>query len=241
MYNYTLIEPSFENCTLVEYVFEAFDTVGLNVNSFEVINGNKFKVTFEEIEYYVFASTDDSFETLKFELLDGSDKLVEVLTLGDFDDSNSVSSILSNYYKKDNLSYFEDVPTAKPTQILDVVDEETDRKTSWRTTGAVSNVEPESIVPDSIYECRVVALVYNNSTIAYRFKTNVGSFDMSRDVASQYGLAPDKVTKFTRLLLVNDIFMTKGEYDAGRLIPDISGSKVDCDRLFSALFKGVGL
>ena len=32
--------------------------------------------------------------------------------------------------------------------------------------------------------------------------------------------------------------MTKGERDAGRLLPDISSNQIDCERLISALFRG---
>lgn len=226
MVNYIAVEPSLENCTLVEGLFEGIESLYLNPISFEAIEGSKFKLTFEDSNLSVFFSSNDGFETLTLDVLNENDTLLDTVVLGEFDDAISISGFLCRHFHSNEA------------KVNDVVDEESEVQTkSWRTSG-VSTEEVISIVPDAILDCRVVALVYDNNTIAYRFKTNVGSFDMSRDVASQYGLAPDKVTKFTRLMLVNDIFMTKGEYEAGRLIPDISNSKVDCDRLFKALFRG---
>lgn len=236
MINYIAIEPSLENCTLVEYIFESIESLCLDACSFDVINGTNFKVAFTDTDNYIFFSSNDGFNTVDLKILDSNDKLLDTVALGEFDDTISISGFLCKHFMP---SSYTEIGNTSSTSTIDVVDEETEvQSTSWRTKGAVPIEEPSSIVPDSIYDCRVVALVYNNNTIAYRFKTNAGSFDMDRKVASQYGLAPDKVTKFTRLMLVNDIFMTKGEHDAGRLIPDVSNSKIDCDRLFSALFKG---
>lgn len=111
-----------------------------------------------------------------------------------------------------------------------------DEEISWRA-GIYPTVNA-SVVPSYISSCRVVALVYSDTTIAYRFKTNVGDYDMNSVVARKYGLTSDKVTKCTRLLLINGVYMTKGEKEAKRLIPDVSNCIEDCNKLISALLNG---
>lgn len=231
MMDYFLIDPSLENCTLVKYIFESFELLSIEVCNYIVDNSN-YQVLFWHSGTYISFSSNDNFNTVDLKVLDGENKLLDAVSLDEFDDAISISGFLCKHFTGSSYNEIGDTST------IDVIDEETEvQSTSWRTKGVVPIEEPSSIVPDIIYDCRVVALVYNNSTIAYRFKTNAGSFDMSRSVASRYGLSPDKVTKFTCLMLVNNIFMTKGEHDAGRLIPDVSNSKVDCDKLFSALFE----
>lgn len=90
-----------------------------------------------------------------------------------------------------------------------------DEEISWRA-GIYPTVNA-SVVPSYISSCRVIALVYDNTTIAYRFKTNIGDYDMNSTVARQYGLTSDKVNRCTRLLLINGVYMTKGEKEAKRL------------------------
>jgi hypothetical protein len=95
----------------------------------------------------------------------------------------------------------------------------------------------ESIVPYDITKIRVVALKLDNTVLAYRFKTDKGSFDMRRSVALKYGLGDFKVTKMIRLQRVNGLLMTDGEHSKRVLIPDVSDCEEDCKRLMQFMFE----
>ena len=230
MYNYSLVEPAFENCTLVEQIFEAIDVAGLNVDKMTICSSSLFRVDFFNTSIFLLCSSQDSYETISVSIMaTTNDKLLEVVSMDAYDDYFLLSEkLIGHKVDESNINNFVS---------NDVVDEEDEKVSqSWRTGNFESDSISESIVPDDITECRVVALVYNDVTVAYRFKTNRGSFDMNKATAKRYGLMPDKVTKLTRLLLVNGIYMTKGEKEAGRLIPDISDNSIDCEVLFRSLF-----
>lgn len=107
---------------------------------------------------------------------------------------------------------------------------------SWRT-GVVSELPSKSVVPDNVSEVSIVALVYNDKIIAYRFKTDKGNFDVTREVALKYGISEYKMEKCVRLENHNGILMSKGEVSRGRCIPEISNNEEDCKKLFDILFK----
>lgn len=106
----------------------------------------------------------------------------------------------------------------------------------WRT-GTVSELPKKSVVPDDVSEVSIVALVYNDKIIAYRFKTDKGNFDVTREVALKYGISEYKMEKCVRLENHNGILMSKGEVARGRCIPEISNNEEDCKKLFDILFK----
>ena len=107
---------------------------------------------------------------------------------------------------------------------------------SWRT-GVVSELSSKSVVPDNVSEVSIVALVYNDKIIAYRFKTDKGNFDVTREVALKYGISEYKMEKCVRLENHNGILMSKREVSRGRCIPEISNNEEDCKKLFDILFK----
>lgn len=93
-----------------------------------------------------------------------------------------------------------------------------------------------SIVPDGINQIRIVALKYNGALIAFRFKTNVGAFDMRREVAAKFGFGDFKTEKFIALQNVNGMLMSESERKRHVCVPDVSECKEDCQRLADALF-----
>lgn len=93
-----------------------------------------------------------------------------------------------------------------------------------------------SIVPEGITQIRIVALKHNGVLIAFRFKTNVGAFDMRREVAAQYGFGDFKTEKFIALQNVNGMLMSESERKRRVCVPDVSDCKEDCQRLANALF-----
>lgn len=94
----------------------------------------------------------------------------------------------------------------------------------------------QSIVPQEIGQIRVVALKYQNQVIAYRFKTDVGAFDMRRDVAQGYGFGSFKTETFIALESVNGLLMSSSEKRKQVCVPDVSDCQEDCQRLVQALF-----
>lgn len=92
------------------------------------------------------------------------------------------------------------------------------------------------VVPDGITSIRAVALKYDGKVIAFRFKTDKGSFDMSRDVASKFGINALKTDKFITLQNVNGILMSESEKSGQRVIPDVSECETDCTKLMNAIF-----
>lgn len=93
-----------------------------------------------------------------------------------------------------------------------------------------------SIVPDGITQIRVIALKYNDAVIAFRFKTNVGVFDMRLAVAVGYGLGGFKTETFIKMNSINGILMSESERKKHVLVPDVSECKEDCQKLVNALF-----
>lgn len=107
--------------------------------------------------------------------------------------------------------------------------------TGSRFSDEINHIQ-ESIVPCNIQKIRVVALIYNNEIIAYRFKTDRGAFDMRKSVATKYGLGGFKTEKSIILESVNGLLMSSSEHKAKVCVPDISGCSEDCQRLVDALY-----
>lgn len=93
----------------------------------------------------------------------------------------------------------------------------------------------KNIVPDGITQIRIVSLKYEGKVIAFRFKTDKGSFDMDKSAAAQYGISGIKVDKFITLQNVNGLLMSESEKSGKSVIPDVSESEVDCLKLMNAL------
>ena len=97
-------------------------------------------------------------------------------------------------------------------------------------------VETPSIVPDDVNVITLVALIFDGVVAAYRFKTDMGYFDITRKKAMEYGVSGFKVEKAIRLERYNGMLVTQSEIKNRRCIPDISGSADDCRKLFESLF-----
>lgn len=92
------------------------------------------------------------------------------------------------------------------------------------------------VVPDGIKKVRVVALKYSGEVIAFRFKTNLGSFDIRREAAARYGLGAFKTETFITLKSVGGLLMSDSERKKGICVPDVSSCREDCDKLMNAVF-----
>lgn len=105
--------------------------------------------------------------------------------------------------------------------------------------GNISRIELSSkpIVIGTIEQLRVVPLKYEGNVISYRFKTNLGAFDISRSVAERYGLNNIKTDKFIPLENINGVFMSANERKLHLLVPDVSGCEEDCTKLINAIFE----
>lgn len=92
------------------------------------------------------------------------------------------------------------------------------------------------VVTGQITSIRAVALKYEGKVVAFRLKTNLGSFDISREVATRYGFSDFKTEKFIRLESVNGVLMSESERKNQKFIPDVSNNEADCFKLITALF-----
>lgn len=233
MYEYTSLDLQ-ENTTLNKF-FEAIDNCGLIISDAEKQEAGLFSLYFVNSESNILCKTIDEFNSFTVTVYKGTvlEAAFEVLI------TNSEQDIESSLKTYLDIEIYETGVSESYTytnSLVNINDEEYEKsESSWRN-GTVNEV-CESIVPPNITSCRVVALVYNDETIAYRFKTNVGSFDMNRAVARKFGLMPDKVKTCIRLQLINGIYMSKGEINSEILVPDISYNKDDCIRLYKLLLK----
>lgn len=100
----------------------------------------------------------------------------------------------------------------------------------------IENNSP-SIVPDDVSVITLVALIFDGVVAAYRFKTDMGYYDITRKKAIEYGVSGYKVEKAIKLERYNGMLVTQSEINNQRCIPDITGSDEDCEKLFNALFK----
>lgn len=157
---------------------------------------------------------------------------------GQFVEFNRVLTISNDDFDDD---FIDPDMIEKPTESTmfessDDEEEEIDTKNSSRFLEELTKPQ-NSIVPD-IKQIRVVSLKLDGEVVAYRFKTDVGAFDMRRSVALRYGLGGFKIEKFITIELVNGLYMSKSELKSHKLIPDVSDCEADCRKLIEALFQG---
>ena len=121
---------------------------------------------------------------------------------------------------------------------IDLMDEEGVKDYSLNYVKSVktaSHIE-DSVVPDGITKIRIVGLLLDGVTLAYRIKTDKGNFDISLEKFREYGIPGFKVEKVIHLGRVNGLLMSKSERQTGKLVPDISNNAVDCDKIIKLLF-----
>lgn len=128
---------------------------------------------------------------------------------------------------------------AKPTQSVESSDDDEEEEIDQSKSKFSDELDkPQtSIVPD-IKQIRVVSLKIDGDVVGYRFKTDVGAFDMRRSVALSYGLGGFKIERFITIESINGLFMSKSEMKSHKLIPDVSDCEADCRKLIDALFQG---
>ena len=100
-------------------------------------------------------------------------------------------------------------------------------------------LEQDSIVPKDITKARIVALRYNNAIIAYRFKTDKGSYDMTKNTALKYGISGYKIEKVITVSVRNGFYISKKELETRTLVPDISDCEEDCKLLIEVFFNNL--
>ncbi len=96
----------------------------------------------------------------------------------------------------------------------------------------------QDLIDGEVTSVDIRRLIYNGRTIAYRFKTNLGYYDMSTEAADKYGLSEGSV-HFDKGILVdlkNGLFLTQREIREKRLVREVSGSDICCEKLVNAVF-----
>lgn len=129
----------------------------------------------------------------------------------------------------------------KPTEptMFESSDDEEEEVEQPRTSKFLDELtKPQSSIVPDIKQIRVVSLKLDGEVVAYRFKTDVGAFDMRRSVALRYGLGGFKIEKFITIECINGLYMSKSEMKSHKLIPDVSDCEADCRKLIDALFQG---
>ena len=92
-----------------------------------------------------------------------------------------------------------------------------------------------TIVPKSVSKARVVSLRLNGEIVAYRFKTDKGSYDMYANVAARYGLvAGHKTATYINVEYKHGYLISERELETHQLVPDISNNPEDCKTLINA-------
>lgn len=111
------------------------------------------------------------------------------------------------------------------------------REEEAETVVAVEKPAIYGVVPDDITSVRVVALKYEGAVVAFRFKTDKGTFDISSEVAEKLGLSGSKTAKFINLINVNGLLMSESEKQDAKCVQDVSSNEADCRRLMTAIFR----
>ena len=96
----------------------------------------------------------------------------------------------------------------------------------------------QDLIDGEVTSVDVRRLIHNGRTIAYRFKTNLGYYDMSVEAADKYGLSEGSV-HFDKGILVglkNGLFLTQREIRERRLVREVSNNEVCCEKLINAVF-----
>lgn len=97
--------------------------------------------------------------------------------------------------------------------------------------------QDDGLVPDGISQIRLVSLKLDGEIVAYRFKTDKGSFDIRKSVMVKYGFGGTITDKFINLEYVNGILMSASERKNNCKVPNVSDSEKDCKKLINLLFK----
>lgn len=158
-----------------------------------------------------------------------------------------------NLFDKDeddlNFSDLEEMAKSETTDTVvdnmgtafSLTDDSDDEDEMDNLTGSKAGIEMEqnSIVPKDITKVRIVALRYNNAIIAYRFKTDKGSYDMTKNTALKYGISGYKIEKVITVSVKNGFYISKKELETRTLVPDISDCEEDCKLLIEVFFNNL--
>ncbi|MEE3392097.1 MAG: hypothetical protein VZR00_02090 [Lachnospiraceae bacterium] len=93
-----------------------------------------------------------------------------------------------------------------------------------------------SIVPDDIKSIKLLALIFDKKVVGYRFKTDKGYFDVTVEKAAEYGMNSHKVRTGLQVEKHNGIMISKTEIKENKLVPNVTDSQEDCDKLFNLLY-----
>ncbi|MBO6015989.1 MAG: hypothetical protein J6P60_05320 [Lachnospiraceae bacterium] len=136
------------------------------------------------------------------------------------------------------LFMYEDMESIlKGNDFMDVAETDEDEEEAMVTDRFLEDlsIQQPPVIDRPIHEIRILSLKYENSTVAFRFKTDIGAFDMRKSVAFHYGLSDLKVTKMVHLESVNGMLMSPSERKAHMFVPDVSENEEDCHKLIDAL------
>ena len=102
---------------------------------------------------------------------------------------------------------------------------------------ASSSTSSSDFKTSSITKIRLVSLRHEDELVGFRFKTNIGNYDISLEVAKSLGVASYKVSKTINLKDVNGVLMSKKEIETGKLCEDISSNTELVKELFDLVKK----
>lgn len=96
MFDFVSVEPAFENCTLVEQIFEAIDLAGLIVRKMKISSSKTFTIDFFGTSIYLACSTQDSYETISVNIILDNEKLDD-MSISSYEDSDILCERLTHY------------------------------------------------------------------------------------------------------------------------------------------------
>lgn len=240
-----------EVCEVLIKVFNIPDLYTINVydegrNEYEIkfdTSGYKFKFRVaidNQCEYKIIFIPEDkvifTYKTCNFNKFVSQIESVRENGIPTLDSNVYYPDFDINGVSKNELDYGFDSQSPNPT-LNGCEDEEVE---ATPVSGKFANDlagKPNSHVDGEITQIRVVPLKFEGVVIAYRFKTNLGAFDMSKSTAAKFNVDSIKSDKFITLERVNGILMSSTEKKIKKLVPDVSDCDEDCIKLINAMFE----
>ena len=78
-------------------------------------------------------------------------------------------------------------------------------------------------------------LLHNGEVVGYRFSVGKDRYDVEIGTVYRMGLVIDGVTKEVQLREINNLLMSKAEFDQGILAPDVSNDAKKLNHLLTLL------
>lgn len=219
---------------------------------------NKINVLFQEYKFYAqigflevakapdLPTKEQARQSKAYDTVDSSDDTPDLPTKEQASLSKMYDTVSSSYESlelptKEQARQSEEYDSVESNdEVPDLPTKEQARQSNDFDEVAESSVpqKVQDLIDGEVTSVDVRRLIHNGRTIAYRFKTNLGYYDMSVEAADKYGLSEGSV-HFDKGILVdlkNGLFLTQREIRERRLVREVSNNEVCCEKLVNAVF-----